>query len=101
LRSVVVLFAEIRARFPRRPIPGCPGRFVLPPDTRAPAQLLGDDIEIRRFDISTTRDAVLVAAFADGGLISYARPDGRFIHTLCTPNGFRRKLAHLGIGLAS
>jgi hypothetical protein len=97
----VISFAEIRARYPWWPIPGCPGRFVLPLDTRAPAQLLGDDVEVRRFDISTTRDAVLIAAFADGGLISYARPDGRFIHTLNTPDGFCRKLSQLGVDLAS
>jgi hypothetical protein len=38
---------------------------------------------------------------ADGGLISYARSDGSFVHTLATPEGFARKLAALGIDLAT
>jgi hypothetical protein len=45
-----------------------------------------------------TRDTVLVARFADGGLISYLRADGTYVHTLNTCEGLERKLAQLGIG---
>jgi hypothetical protein len=39
-----------------------------------------------------------VAALRDGGgLISYARGDGSYLHTLNTPDGFARKLRQLGI----
>ena len=43
------------------------------------------------------RDPVIVAAFEDGGLISYRQADGRFLHTLNTREGFARKLDQLGI----
>jgi len=43
------------------------------------------------------RDPVIVAAFEDGGLISYRQADGRFLHTLNTREGFERKLDQLGI----
>lgn len=45
------------------------------------------------------RDTVCVVAFDAGGLISYEKPDGRFVHTLCDEGGFARKLAQLGIAL--
>jgi len=40
---------------------------------------------------------VLVASFAGGGLISYRHANGRFTHTLNTPEGLARKLLQLGI----
>jgi hypothetical protein len=43
------------------------------------------------------RDAVLVAKFPDGGLISYMREDDTVMHTLNTPDGLARKLRQLGI----
>jgi hypothetical protein len=44
------------------------------------------------------RDPVIVARFEDGGLISYLRADGTYVHTLNTCEGLERKLAQLGIG---
>lgn len=93
----MVNFDTLFTQHPWRAIPGCPGRFTLPPDTRSPTALLGDGAEVTRFE--TSGDPVHVAAIAGGGLISYERPDGRFIHTLNTPEGFRRKLAALGLVL--
>ena len=49
--------------------------------------------------VAAARDPVHVAALDGGGLISYARPDGSWAHTLNTPEGFARKLAQLGIVL--
>ena len=40
---------------------------------------------------------VVVIRFADGGLISYRKADGSYIHTLNTCDGLHRKLAQLGI----
>ena len=40
---------------------------------------------------------VVVLRFADGGLISYRKADGSYIHTLNTRDGLHRKLAQLGI----
>jgi hypothetical protein len=45
----------------------------------------------------TARDPVIVAPFEDGGLISYRKADGMFLHTLNTREGFERKLRQLGI----
>ncbi len=44
-------------------------------------------------------DPVIVVQLEGGGLISYARPDGSFVHTLNTSEGFTRKLVQLGITL--
>jgi hypothetical protein len=40
---------------------------------------------------------VIVTPFDDGGLISYRRPDGMFLHTLNTREGLERKLRQLGV----
>lgn len=45
------------------------------------------------------KDKVLVVPLEDGGLISYARADGRLVHTLNTAEGFGRKLSQLRISL--
>ena len=42
-------------------------------------------------------DPVIVTAFDDGGLISYRKAEGMFLHTLNTREGFERKLRQLGI----
>jgi hypothetical protein len=39
----------------------------------------------------------VVALFEGGGLISYQRPDGTFLHTLNDEGGVRRKLEQLGL----
>jgi hypothetical protein len=64
-----------------------------------PSDLLGDDVLIVEYLTDAARDAVLVAALDDGGLISYRRADGSFLHTLNTLEGFERKLSQLGINL--
>jgi hypothetical protein len=83
-----------------KPIKNCPGRLVLsrPAPNVAPQDLAGPDIEVREYRVPAARDAVIVAQLADGGLISYRREDGSFVHTLNTPEGFERKLRQLGIG---
>jgi hypothetical protein len=43
------------------------------------------------------RDAVLIAKFPGGGLISYVREDGTLTHTLNTIEGLSRKLRQLGV----
>ena len=83
------------------PIRNCPGRYALR-EAKAdlsPGGLLGEEMEVSEFRVDAARDAVLVAALDGGGLISYRRDDGSFLHTLNTPEGFRRKLLQLGIDL--
>jgi hypothetical protein len=93
-----VTFEHLRATRSWRPIPNCPGRFVLTGDAPVltPADLVGP-IVIQEFRAAGARDPVVVARFQDGGLISYRRRDGTYVHTLNTVEGFARKLQQLGI----
>ncbi|MEW6735277.1 MAG: hypothetical protein AB1489_28555 [Acidobacteriota bacterium] len=51
------------------------------------------------FQVAKARDTVIVACLDRGGLISYKRVDGTYLHTLNTAEGFVRKLLALGIEL--
>lgn len=62
-------------------------------------EILGPDARIREFRADAARDTVLVASLDKGGMISYKRADGSFLHTLNTEEGFERKLRQLGIDL--
>ena len=46
---------------------------------------------------ATAKDPVIVTPFEDGGLISYRKADGLFVHTLNTREGLERKLRQLAI----
>lgn len=83
------------------PIRDCPGRFVLRgvSPTLSVADLLGDGIWIQQLQSSKARDAVFVVRLEDGGTISYRQSAGSWLHTLCTRDGFRRKLEQLEITL--
>jgi hypothetical protein len=95
-------YASLLAAGPWRPIPNCPGRLVWRGRRDlAPRDLLGAGVPVRIFHVDTAVDPVHIARLDDGGLISYARPDGAFVHTLNTPGGLARKLADLGIDPAS
>ena len=93
-------FDEIMSRWPWRPIPNCPGRFVLASgrSSLAPSEIVFASIgAISEHAVPATPDPVVVAEFEDGGLISYRKPDGSFIHTLNSVEGLDRKLCQLGI----
>ena len=82
-----------------RPIPGCPGRYILreaSPYLSLEA-LLGPEAQAIEFRVEAAKDVVLVVSLDRGGIISYKRDDGTFLHTLNTEEGFERKLAQLGI----
>jgi hypothetical protein len=83
-----------------REIVGCPGRMVLPgPRDATPGDLLGKAVVVQVFGVEGASDPVHVGVVRGGGLISYRKPDGRFVHTLNTPEGLARKLEQLGIEL--
>lgn len=93
-------FERLFERWDWGPIRGCPGRYVLR-DARKdlrPRDVLGAETGVTEFTVPAAGDGVLVATFAGGGLLSYRRADGSFVHTLNTTEGLRRKLAQLGIG---
>ena len=93
-------YAELYERFAWRPIPNCPGRYVLPQQSARELlleDLTGDACETSVYEVSAARDVVVVTALDEGGLISYKRADGSLLHTLNTPESFHRKLDQLGI----
>ena len=83
------------------PIRNCPGRLVLRGVSPAfsVVDLLGDIAGIQLFQSPRAKDEVWVVCLEDGGMISYHRLAGTWIHTLNTEEGFRRKLEQLEISL--
>lgn len=98
----MMTFDEIRTKWSLRPIRNCPGRFVIRTSVAAlsPQELLGTEAKVHTFHIAAARDTVMVIPLDEGGLISYQRTDGTYLHTLNTAEGFERKLLDLGIALA-
>ncbi|PYS49592.1 MAG: hypothetical protein DMF68_09580 [Acidobacteria bacterium] len=94
-------FDELMKSWDWKPIRNCPGRYVLHSagNNLRPQQILGCEMEASEYRVEAAKDAVLVVELDDGGLISYHRADGSFLHTLNTTEGFRRKLTQLGIDL--
>ncbi|HKY04516.1 MAG TPA: hypothetical protein VJQ56_06485 [Blastocatellia bacterium] len=94
-------FDEIFKGWNWEPIRNCPGRFALrgAKAELRPEEIIGHKIETIEFQVVGAKDAVIVARLEGGGLISYRREDGSFLHTLNTPEGFCRKLEQLGINL--
>jgi hypothetical protein len=83
-------------------IRNCPGRYALPDGavTESPEAITGQ--QGQEFHSAAARDVVVVVEFASGGgLISYKRPGGLYIHTLNTVDGFERKIRDLQIDLRS
>ena len=92
---------ELLAARKWKPIPHCPGRYVLvkPELTLAPEELAQVDKVPAEFHVESAKDVVLVLFLEGGGLITYRRDDDSYLHTLNTESGFQRKLAQLGIAL--
>ena len=92
-------FSALFDRRAWRPIPNCPGRYVLVggPAAVPPEEIVPDANSSSVHVIVGARDPVCVTPFEDGGLISYRKADGLFLHTLNTHEGFERKLRQLGI----
>lgn len=82
-----------------KPIRNCPGRFVLVGGRSdiSPEVILGHASQLTEFKVKAARDTVVVARIDGGGLISYKRPDGTYVHTLADTHGFSRKMEQLGI----
>lgn len=81
-----------------KPIRNCPGRFLL---AGGPSEILVGNLTesknpIVELSTETVPDKVLTIEFEDGGgIISYKKDDGKFIHTLNTKDGFKRKFDQL------
>lgn len=92
-------FSDLSNNYHCRPIANCPGRFIIADTTQIPLTTLLeiDSAIIKEYLSRFARDTVLVVKLDQGGLISYCRNDGSYLHTLNTDEGFQRKLVHLGI----
>jgi hypothetical protein len=80
-------------------IRNCPGRFALHDVSPMLSlrDLLGDGVSAQQSYSPKAKDTVWIAQIEDGGIISYSRPDGSWLHTLNTAEGFERKLKQLEI----
>ena len=89
-------------------IRNCPGRYTVrrrrdlagwPPERLLAAALGGNVPPISLWRLgSSTSDAIHAARFAGGGgLLTYARADGTFVHTFNTESGLLRKIAALRV----
>jgi hypothetical protein len=92
-------FESVLRSYPWSPLRGCPGRYVLKQIGRdlAPAELLDETVHVLEYRVPGTPDALLLTAFVGGGVISYRKPDGSYVHTLSTSEGLVRRLQRLGI----
>jgi len=96
----LITFSYLWSSWEWRPIPRCPGRFCLVHvNPRLQVSALIGNVPTTLYRVRQARDPVLIAKFADGGLISYAREDGTLMHTLNTAEGFARKLRQLGLDI--
>jgi hypothetical protein len=94
-------FEELKSKWNWSPIRNCPGRFVWRGNDKSisPAEVAGEEVLFIEFEVEKAADTVVVGRINGGGLISYRKPDGTYLHTLNTVEGFERKLAQLGISL--
>lgn len=94
-------FETLKIRYNWRPIFGCPGRYVLKniDPHLSIAALTGVNLSVRIFHTVKAPDPVLVVKIAGGGIISYRKKDGTYVHTLNTEEGFKRKLTMLAIDI--
>ena len=92
-------FSALFDRWAWRPIPNCPGRYALAagPVATPPEDFVPGANDRSEHVCALARDPVIVTPFEDGGLISYRKAGGLFLHTLNTREGFERKLGQLGI----
>ena len=95
-----MIFETLHTRWDWLPIPHCPGRYRLRAalSTLSISELVGEPIRTEEYSVPAARDKVIVAVLPDGsGILSYAKADGTWLHTLNTQEGLARKLASLGI----
>ena len=100
-----ISFDHLFSLYSWKEIPHCPGRYLLIKqdnerlETVSPTTVLSNQVPIEIFNSEVCRDRVHVGKFSDGGLLSYEKSDGRFVHTLNNLSGLTRKMTHLNIQL--
>lgn len=101
-----ITFAKLFQLYSWKEIAHCPGRYVLRKKDNerlkfiTPKDLLNHQIPIDVFNSEMCHDQIQIGRFVDGGLLSYEKSDGTFVHTLNNPEGLKRKINHLRINLS-
>ncbi len=89
---------DIFSKFQCRPIPNCPGRYIIRNSGHLTIQeICGAEVKTEEFHSQSVPDPVIFCRFGDGGIISYIKSDGTFVHTLNNKEGFERKCRELNI----
>ena len=90
-------FEEVKRCYHWDEIRNCPGRYIAKglPLKFSVGDLLNEPVDEVQRRSPNARDAVIIIPLEAGGLISFKREDGSYLHTLNTPEGFARKLADL------
>ena len=106
MEEETISFAKLFHLYAWKEIANCPGRYVLRKKDNeqlklvSPNELLNKQIPIDIFNSEMCPDQIHIGRFVDGGLLSYAKSDGTFVHTLNNPEGLNRKINHLRIILS-
>ena len=96
-------FSELLNAYSWKEICNCPGRYLLTKEDHQrlrfvlPNAILNEQVSIEMFTSAICRDRVHIGKLPDGGLLSYEKSDGSFVHTLNNVSGLRRKMDHLNI----
>ena len=96
-------FEELASRHQLHPIPNCPGRWIITdlPEDVSIVDWLGPDVAVKVFKTDKARDLVQVVRLSGGGIITYCRKDGTYLHTLNHNDGFERKFRQLDLSCAA
>mmetsp|Transcript_12310 Transcript_12310/g.16613 ORF Transcript_12310/g.16613 Transcript_12310/m.16613 type:complete len:194 (+) Transcript_12310:434-1015(+) len=85
-------------QFKWKPIRGCDGRFILRGLRLRPEAISSYKNIVRLRPVSEEVDGIIATRLrGGGGLLSYEKKDGTFIHTLNTESGLCRKLTALDL----
>ena len=96
-------FMKLFKLYSWKEIKNCPGRYLLTKEDNqrlrliSPNEILNDQVSIQIFNSQICQDRIHIGKFVDGGLLSYEKSDGTFVHTLNNTSGLNRKMNHLNI----
>jgi hypothetical protein len=96
-------FTKLFELYSWKEIKNCPGRYLLTKEDNqclrliSPNEILNNKVSIQIFSSEICRDRIHIGKLLDGGLLSYEKSDGTFVHTLNNISGLNRKMNHLNI----
>ncbi|MBN2444973.1 MAG: hypothetical protein JXJ04_26700 [Spirochaetales bacterium] len=91
-------FYSLSNSFKWKPIYGCPGRYILKEEGMFTLRdIIGNTCAICTYVTDKANDEVCIVVLRNGGIISYKKQDGSFVHTLNSREGFLRKLIMLDL----